>query len=244
MDTTTVNISFKTDLLKQIDKTAKAESRSRSELIREAAREYIEKKSLAKIRYEYLDINPEKCEAVKGYVLERAISYGHDDGKRYTYADYLKWPEDERWEIIDGIPYNMSPAPSWRHQAISMALSVKFYNYLQDKPCEVFAAPFDVRIPEEGESDDEASTVVQPDIIVVCDKTKLDSRGCKRAPDLVVEILSPYTAQKDITKKFERYERARIREYWVIRPEEMTVMVFELGEDNKYGRPDIYSKED
>jgi len=89
--------------------------------------------------------------------------------KKYTYADYLTWPEDERWEIIDGVPY-MLAAPSWQHQAVSRELMVQFGSYLKDKPCEVFAAPFDLRIPCEGEKDEDTKNVVQPDIVVICDK--------------------------------------------------------------------------
>lgn len=244
MQNVTVNLSFKKDLLEKIDKVAKQESRSRSELIREAARQYIESKEPPKIKYEYLDINPEKREAVENYVMEIVSKYEDYEGERYTYKDYLQWPEDERWELIDGVPYNMSPAPSKRHQEITGALFVEFYNYLKGKPCKVYIAPFDVRMAGEGESDDEASTVLQPDIVVICDRSKLDKRGCKGAPDLVVEVISPHTVKKDIIRKFDSYEKFGVKEYWIIRPEEETVTVFKLNKENKYGRPEIYCRAD
>ena len=110
--------------------------------------------------------------------------------KRYTYEDYYSWDDDKRWELIDGIPYAMS-APTIRHQRISVRLLGKFFNYLEGKKCEVFAAPVDVMLKAENGDD----TMVQPDLIVVCDSSKLDNnKACKGPPDLVVEILSPTTA--------------------------------------------------
>jgi Putative restriction endonuclease len=104
--------------------------------------------------------------------------------ERFTYGDYLTWDDGERWELIDGVPYNMSPAPTVRHQAISRELLTEFALHLRGKPCQVFAAPFDVRLPEADESDDLVETVVQPDLSVVCDKKKLDDAGCRGAPEL------------------------------------------------------------
>ena len=164
--------------------------------------------------------------------------------ERYTYGDYLTWDDDERWELIDGIPYNMSPAPRVRHQGILMELSRQFANYLVDKPYRLFAAPFDVRLPESDESDNQVETVVQPDLSVICDRTRLDEAGCRGAPDLIVEILSPGTAHKDLKVKFDRYERAGVREYWIVDPAEKTVMVFTRGADGRYGRPEVYGASD
>lgn len=195
-------------------------------------------------RYNYMDIDPDKREGAEGYISEMASLYGEYKGKKYTYKDYVEWSQDERWEIIEGIPFNMSPAPSTKHQEICMALSGEFYVYLKGKPCKVFPAPFDVRLPEKGESVDEASNVFQPDLVVICDPEHLDEKGCKRGADLVVEVLSPYTAKKDVIRKFQTYERFAIREYWVIRPDEETVMVYKLEEDKKYGRPEIYGSRD
>ncbi len=166
------------------------------------------------------------------------------DEDRFTYKNYLTWPENERWELIDGIAYDMTPAPSKTHQGISIALSSMFYNYLKDKNCKVFPAPFDVRFAEKNARDEDIDTVVQPDIVVVCDKSKLDDRGCIGAPDLVIEILSPATAAKDMKEKFALYEKHGVLEYWLVQPLDKTVMVFKSGEDKKYGKPDIYIAED
>lgn len=164
--------------------------------------------------------------------------------KKYTYDDYLTWPEDERWEIIDGIAYDMSPAPSTSHQRILRELLIQFGNYLTGKTCEVFAAPFDIRLPEADEQDKDIVNVVQPDIVVVCDKSKLDEKGCKGAPALIIEIKSPFTARKDIKEKFRLYERVGVKEYWIVDPTDKTVMVFKLGENKEYGKPDMYGDED
>jgi Uma2 family endonuclease len=160
--------------------------------------------------------------------------------ERFTYGDYLTWDDDERWELIDGVPYNMSPAPRVAHQRILGELLLQFGNWLKGKPCQVFIAPFDVRLPDAEEPDDLVETVVQPDLVVICDRGKLDEAGCRGAPDLVVEILSPTTAQKDLKIKFARYERAGVREYWIVEPAGKTVQVFTLGPDGRYGRPEVF----
>jgi Uma2 family endonuclease len=142
--------------------------------------------------------------------------------EHYTYADYLEWDEGCRTEIINGEVYAMSP-PLLIHQRISMKLSVKFYHYLEGKTCEVFTAPVGVRLsPSADRSDD---TVLEPDLIVVCDPSKLDERGCNGAPDLVIEILSPSTSSKDKLLKFNLYLKAGVREYWVVEPEDKLVQV-------------------
>lgn len=163
--------------------------------------------------------------------------------ERFTYGDYLKWPDEERWELIDGVAYDMSPAPSRRHQEVVLELASQFHNYLKDKPCQVYVAPFDVRLPEIDEADEEIETVVQPDIVVVCDKNKLDDRGCRGAPDMIIEILSPYTAKKDLVTKYHLYERYRIKQYWIFDPATEEVVIFKLRDD-KYGEPKEYKKED
>ncbi|MDR1374323.1 MAG: Uma2 family endonuclease [Treponema sp.] len=143
----------------------------------------------------------------------------------YTYADYLDWDEGERYEIVDGEAYMMA-APSRIHQEISMALSTMLYNYLEGKPCKVYAAPFSVRLfPAEDGSDD---TVVEPDITVVCDPSKLDDRGCGGAPDFIIEIISPSTARYDRIVKFNKYREAGVREYWIADPEEKIVSAYVL----------------
>jgi Uma2 family endonuclease len=165
-------------------------------------------------------------------------------GQLYTYTDYLNWPDDEKWEIIHGEPYAMSPAPSTDHQAILGELFYQFRGYLKNRTCQVFVAPFDVRMPLEDEKDEDTKSVVQPDISIICDKNKIDSKGCKGAPDLIVEIVSPSTFRKDVKDKFFLYERSGVKEYWLVYPNEKTLMVYKLGENGKYGRPEVYSEED
>ena len=160
--------------------------------------------------------------------------------ERFTYGDYLTWDDDERWELIDGVPYNMTPAPRVAHQRILGEMYLQFGNWLKGKLCQVFIAPFDVRLPEAEEPDDLVETVVQPDLLVICDKKKLDDAGCRGAPDLIVEILSPGTAGKDLKEKFSRYERAGVREYWIVDPLGKTVQVYRLGQNGSYGRPAVY----
>jgi Uma2 family endonuclease len=164
--------------------------------------------------------------------------------KIYTYKDYLTWPDDIRCELIDGVIYDMTPAPIKNHQKISMELSGRFWGFLKGKPCEVYHALFDVRLSDGNEDESNIKTVVQPDIAVICDKKKLDEKGCVGAPDLIVEIASPATASKDLTKKFNLYEKHGVREYWIVHPEEKTVMVFTLVKDSLYGRPKNYSASD
>lgn len=162
----------------------------------------------------------------------------------YTYGDYLTWDDDERWELIDGVPYNMTPAPRRGHQKIAGVIFRKIGNFLENKPCEVYIAPFDVRLPHADEANNDITTVVQPDIVVVCDTDKLDDAGCKGAPDLVVEILSPSTARKDMKEKFNLYENRGVREYWIVNPEAKTIMVFTLDQTGSYGRPSVYAGEE
>ena len=154
--------------------------------------------------------------------------------KKYSYADYLQWPDEERREIINGVPYDMSPAPSTKHQAISMELGRQIANYLRDKECQVFAAPFDVRLPLNAEKDEEIYNIVQPDLSVICDPSKLDEQGCKDAPDLVIEIISPFTAKKELNEKFNLYERSGIPEYWVVFPKFNVVVVYSLDDEGRY----------
>ena len=156
-----------------------------------------------------------------------------DTNKTYTYANYITWQFKERIELIKGKLFKMSPAPARRHQGISVELSTQFHNYLKKKGCKSYSAPFDVRFPK-GEDDEQTFTVVQPDICVICDKSKLDDRGCVGAPDLIVEILSPATAKKDVKDKFQLYEESGVKEYWIVSPENKLVDVFILKDDNKY----------
>ncbi|MFH1962008.1 MAG: Uma2 family endonuclease [bacterium] len=164
--------------------------------------------------------------------------------ERFTYGDYLQWTDEQRWELIDGAAYDMSPAPSRRHQVVVGELYRQISTYLLDKPCQVYVAPFDVRLPEADESDEETGTVVQPDIVVICDKNKLDDKGCKGSPDIVIEILSPYTAKKDFVTKYHLYERHKVKQYWIFDPVTEEVSIFKLNNNDKYGEPEDYKKED
>ena len=169
-----------------------------------------------------------------------------DANKLYTYADYLTWQVQERLELIKGRLFKMSPAPMRYHQEISRNLLTCFSGYLKNRPCKVFHAPFDVRLPKspEQQQDDDIYTVVQPDIVVVCDRSKLDRRGCIGAPDLIVEILSPSTAAKDLKDKFQLYEESGVREYWIVIPAEAIVEVFKLDNQGKYALDRIYTRND
>jgi Uma2 family endonuclease len=165
------------------------------------------------------------------------------DRKNYNYGDYLTWPEEERWEIIDGVPLLMAP-PSRIHQEISGELFAQIHNYLNDKPCRVYASPFGVRFPKGNEkSDQEITTVVEPDITVVCDQSKLDDHGCKGAPDLIIEIVSPSSVKTDMLNKFYLYEKVGVKEYWIVEPNGKIVTVFILGENGTYGRQEVYSED-
>ncbi|MEA1910783.1 MAG: Uma2 family endonuclease [Spirochaetota bacterium] len=164
------------------------------------------------------------------------------ENEKFTYADYLKWPEQERWELIYGEAWDMSPAPTRKHQHISKKLLFQTENYLQDRDCLVYYAPFDVRLPEgEGDRDKEIDTVVQPDLLVVCDKSKLDDAGCKGAPDWIIEILSPSTAVKDLNNKYELYQAKGVREYWIVDPSNYYLTVYLLDISGKYFRSGVYS---
>ncbi|MFW6366059.1 MAG: Uma2 family endonuclease [Spirochaetota bacterium] len=161
---------------------------------------------------------------------------------RYTYTDYLAWPDEERWELIDGVPYDMSPAPSRRHQEISVEIIRQVSSFLYQRKCKVFAAPFDIRLSEDDYSNDETIyTVVQPDISVFCDPNRLDDRGGIGAPDICVEILSPATAYKDETEKFRLYQKHGVREYWIVNPDLETVTLYTL-EQGEYQNPTVYKK--
>lgn len=147
--------------------------------------------------------------------------------ERYTFADALTWPDDERVEIIGGEVFLMAPAPSRGHQEISGALFAQLYNCLEGKRCKVYHPPFDVRLFErEGDKPEDIDTVVEPDLTVVCDMDKLDDMGCKGAPDMVVEILSPSTRRHDRLVKLGLYQRAGVREYWIVDPENKAAQVF------------------
>ena len=160
--------------------------------------------------------------------------------KRYTYADVLTWDENERFELVDGDAVMMAP-PSRIHQEILTALLLQIGEYLKGKRCKVYPAPFAVRIFEEsGDSPYDVDTLVEPDISVICDTEKLDDAGCKGAPDLIMEILSPSTQRHDRLTKFNLYQKAGVKEYWIIDPVARVVSVYSL-EDGAYHAAAVYS---
>ena len=140
--------------------------------------------------------------------------------ERYTWADYCKWPEGERWEIIGGVAFDMSPAPATRHQAIVCELTRQFANAFLDNKCKVFVSPTDIKLSE--------SDVVEPDVFVVCEPEKIERTHIEGAPTLVIEVLSPSTAKKDRTLKMDLYASSGVKEVWIVDPDGATVEVFSL----------------
>lgn len=161
------------------------------------------------------------------------------DTLQHTYGDYLTWPDGERHELIDGIAYiKEPPAPSRFHQELTGELYHQVRSALEGTPWRAYVAPFDVRLPKAGEADDQIDTVVQPDVLIVCDRKKLDGRGMCGAPDWVAEVLSPTTASHDQIVKIPIYERAGVREVWLIHPMDRMLTIYRL-DDGRYGRPTI-----
>jgi Uma2 family endonuclease len=153
--------------------------------------------------------------------------------KSYTYADYLCWTIEGRIELIKGKVFKMTPAPSTLHQRVSQKLNYILLSFLKGEKCEIFSAPFDVRLPRKSKDDSDIITVVQPDLCVICDPSKLDDKGCIGAPDIVIEILSPGNNKKELKNKFEVYEEAGVKEYWIIHPNEKTFLKYIL-ENEKF----------
>ena len=163
--------------------------------------------------------------------------------ERYTFADVLTWPDDERAEIINGEPVMMAP-PTTAHQLISGEIFRQLANYLEGKKCRAIPAPFAVRLFEkDGEAPEDIGTVVEPDISIVCDTSKLDKHGCKGAPDMVVEILSPSTQRHDRLVKLSLYQRAGVREYWIVNPEDQTVQVMLLDDGGVLQLHEVYDRQ-
>ncbi|WP_394265220.1 Uma2 family endonuclease [Bergeyella zoohelcum] len=156
-----------------------------------------------------------------------------DLNSTYSYADYLLWKLKERVELFRGKILKMSPAPSRKHQEISFNLTLTIGHLFRNSPCKLYIAPFDVRLPKtpQNRADQEVFTVVQPDLCIVCDENKLDDKGCIGAPDLIIEILSPGNSKKEMKSKFEIYEEAGVREYWIVDPvyESVLINVLENG---------------
>jgi len=158
-----------------------------------------------------------------------------DLSKTYTYADYVSWRFDERLELIKGKIFKMSPAPSGNHQTVTLNISGELYQFLKDKHCRVFVAPYDVRLVRDERSDKKVKTVVQPDVCVICDLAKItDQRSCLGAPDLVVEVLSPGNNSKEIKLKYDLYEEFGVREYWMVYPDEFSLVKYVLNGEGKF----------
>jgi Uma2 family endonuclease len=153
----------------------------------------------------------------------------------YTYADYLLWQFKERVELIKGKIFKMSPAPSSFHQDISGNLFFELRNFVNKGSCKLYAAPFDVRLInfKESTADNQIITVVQPDLCVICDRTKIDEKGCIGAPDLIIEILSPGNSKKEMDIKYDLYEENGVLEYWIVNPWEQTIAIYVL-ENQRY----------
>ncbi|MEI6386195.1 MAG: Uma2 family endonuclease [Spirochaetota bacterium] len=147
--------------------------------------------------------------------------------ERFSYGEYKTWEDDKRWELIDGLA-RMMAAPSTSHQRVSMRLAGELHAFLKGKPCEVLTAPFDVLLPERDEEDDETCNVVQPDIVVFCDSSRIRKANARGAPDLAMEILSPSSSKWDQNDKFRLYERMGVREYWIIDPAALSICVYRL----------------
>lgn len=175
----------------------------------------------------------------KKTLKEPEVDYGH----HYTYSDYLKFTFDEMVEIIKGKIFKMSPGPSTFHQSISGNFAGQLFVKLRGKKCKWFTAPFDVILPVKGKDFMQSDRIVQPDIVVICDQSKIKERGCFGAPDWIIEILSPHTSKKDLQDKFDLYEESGVQEYWIIEPKNQTVEVFVL-ENEVYQRITTYVQDD
>lgn len=166
----------------------------------------------------------------------------------YTYADYLSWQFDDAIELIKGKIMAMSPAPSSEHQGISWRLSGVLFNFFKNKSCRAYAAPFDVRLYDRKKSlvaNKDIYSVVQPDLCVICDKTKIDLKGCLGSPDWVIEILSRGNSKKEMQLKYQLYQESGVNEYWLVYPGEKAVHQFVLDENTeKYQLVNMYSGED
>ena len=164
--------------------------------------------------------------------------------ERYTYGDYKSWDDDLRWELIDGGAFCMSPGPGTAHQSLLVRLVAELVNYFKGKECRVFAAPFDVMLPNGDEPEDEIDTVVQPDVMIICERSKIQHNGIKGAPDVVFEILSPSTAQRDLDEKFRLYERAGVKEYVIVDPYNRVIHAYRTDVAGRFSFRKVYGADD
>lgn len=164
-----------------------------------------------------------------------------DESMTYSYAHYLNWLFDERVELIKGKIFKMSPAPSRIHQEVFGAIFLAVGNFLKNKPCKVYGAPFDVRFPKKSKADKDVFTVLQPDICVVCDLNKLDDKGCIGAPDIVVEILSPGNNKKELFNKYQVYQEFGVKEYWIVSQSDQNILIYTLDNDGKFQPSKIFT---
>jgi Uma2 family endonuclease len=163
--------------------------------------------------------------------------------KTYSYADYLAWQFSERIELLQGYVRQMA-APSTKHQRTAVKLTTQLENYFEIQQCNVFIAPFDVRLYNRKKSilaEKDIFTVVQPDICVICDQNKLDEKGCNGSPDLIIEILSPSNKHTDLIDKYQLYAETGVLEYWIVYPEEEVIHQYVLENEN-YKSQGVYVK--
>ncbi len=146
----------------------------------------------------------------------------------FSYADYQHWDDGQRWELIDGEAYAMSPAPVVDHQTVVGAVFAQFYQQLRGKPCKPMLSPLDVLLPRAGEANDNVTTTVQPDLLIVCDPNKIERKFVRGAPDFILEVVSPGHASYDHVLKRRRYEQAGVRELWLVDPAERVLWVYVL----------------
>jgi Uma2 family endonuclease len=176
--------------------------------------------------------------------MERMGNPALSPNERFTYRHYRTWPDEERWELIDGHAWAMSPAPMTRHQELSGKLFLEIGLFLKGKPWKVYDAPFDVLLPKSIEADDDVDTVVQPDISIFCDTSKITKRGARGAPDWVIEILSARTAKKDFETKYQLYQRHGVREYWIVDPGAAAIHAWRINAKGLFGDETIYEEGD
>lgn len=167
-----------------------------------------------------------------------------DFEKQYTYKDYISWELQEQVELIQGYLFRMSPAPSSDHQEICLNIGSAMHVFLKNKKCKVFMAPYDVRFYNPDDPGMIITNVVQPDICVICDLHKIDHRGCHGSPDLIVEILSPSTSEKDLNHKYELYGSHGVREYWVVFPTEKSMLIYKLDKSGEYVSSRLFTRGD